>query len=74
MTLGITYRLGESCLESLYYLKKKNYYDSFKSNRAQSITLTPPLAIIGHLSLCLCKAAMTHGGVSRFTQKTHHGR
>ena len=36
MTLGIAYRLGESRLESLYYLKKKNYYDSFKSKRAQS--------------------------------------
>ena len=66
MTLGIAYRLVESRLESLYYLKKKNFYNSFKSKRAQSITLAPPRAIVGHLSLCLCKAAMTHGGVSRF--------
>lgn len=67
------YRLGESRLESLHYLKKKkeDYYGSSKSKGAQSKTLAPPRAIIGHLSaFVFVKLPMTHGGVSRFTQKT----
>lgn len=51
--------------------KKEDYYGSSKSKGAQSKTLAPPRAIIGHLSaFVFVKLPMTHGGVSRFTQKT----
>lgn len=42
-------------------------------NGAQSPSPASPRAIVGHDHFFFVKLQMTHGGVSRFKQKTHRG-
>ena len=72
MTLGIAH-LGERHLGSLYYFekKKKVVMVRLSPNGAQSPSPASPRAIVGHDHFFFVKLQMTHGGVSRFKQKTH---